>query len=213
MRTRGGGGKKIPKFCGRHIWMAPDDLISNWIAPLRREARHGDGMDRVVVVRVGGGLVGGRGGGGDEAAVVGAAAVRKVFPVDSGRASISCTHSKRKCRTYWILWQRIDLPNHGGLWLVWRVGATLKRYLGSKCASVTRSIRNTYKKHSLEFWKFKKRLIVYQEGLRNSETNFEHVLLFYWMARTGPFSWSPILTIQSVSTSLSVILQYCSVIG
>ena len=23
MRTRGGRGKKIPKFCGRHIWMAP----------------------------------------------------------------------------------------------------------------------------------------------------------------------------------------------
>ena len=24
MRTRGGGGQKIPKFCGRHIWMAPN---------------------------------------------------------------------------------------------------------------------------------------------------------------------------------------------
>ena len=23
MRTRGGGGQKIPKFCGRHLWMAP----------------------------------------------------------------------------------------------------------------------------------------------------------------------------------------------
>ena len=33
-------------------------------------------------------------------------------------------------------------------------------------------IRNTYKKHSLEFWKFKKRLLVCQEGLRNSGTHF-----------------------------------------
>ena len=23
MGTRGGGGQKIPKFCGRHLWMAP----------------------------------------------------------------------------------------------------------------------------------------------------------------------------------------------
>ena len=33
-------------------------------------------------------------------------------------------------------------------------------------------IRNTYKKHSLEFWKFKKRPLVCQEGLRNSGTHF-----------------------------------------
>ena len=33
-------------------------------------------------------------------------------------------------------------------------------------------IRNTYKKHSLEFWKFKKQLLVCQEGLRNSGTHF-----------------------------------------
>ena len=63
---------------------------------LRREAGHGDGVDRVVVVRVGGGGGGlqgqrvGRGGSGGEAAVGAAtAAVRKVFPVQGAQALVS----------------------------------------------------------------------------------------------------------------------------
>ena len=35
MGTRGGGGQKFPKFCGRHIWMVPKLASRN----RQREAR------------------------------------------------------------------------------------------------------------------------------------------------------------------------------